>query len=355
MPYGNDTDASNLPLVHAVNVMKAFHGTEVLKGIDLSVNSGQVVCLLGPSGSGKTTLLRCINQLETIDGGRIWVDGDLMGYEERGGKLHRLSDKRIAHQRRDIGMVFQRWNLFPHMTALQNIMEGPCLVKGEKKEASRERALSLLERVGLKDKPDAYPAQLSGGQQQRVAIARALAMDPKLMLFDEPTSALDPELIGEVLAVMRELAQDGMTMIVVTHEMSFARGVADKVDLHGRRGRGRTGQAPLGHRQPPARAHPDLPAADAQRAPGAPCPPRAPGRGRRRAGERAGAGAGRRRSRARAARCNRSVSGCPERADIAPAGFQRPGAAASAPPARRALSGQNAGGQRWSASNGLRY
>jgi polar amino acid transport system ATP-binding protein len=229
MPYANDTDASNLPLVHAVNVMKAFHGTEVLKGIDMSVNSGQVVCLLGPSGSGKTTFLRCINQLETIDGGRIWVNGHLMGYEERGGKLHRLSDKKIAHQRRDIGMVFQRWNLFPHKTALQNIMEGPCLVKGEKKDEARERALSLLERVGLKDKPDAYPGQLSGGQQQRVAIARALAMDPKLMLFDEPTSALDPELIGEVLAVMRELAEDGMTMIVVTHEMSFARGVADKV------------------------------------------------------------------------------------------------------------------------------
>jgi polar amino acid transport system ATP-binding protein len=229
MPYMNDTDTTGMPLVNAVNVMKAFHGTEVLKGIDMTVGAGQVVCLLGPSGSGKTTFLRCINQLETIDGGRIWIDGQLMGYEERGGKLHKLSDKRIAAQRRDIGMVFQRWNLFPHMTALQNIMEGPCLVKGEKKEASRERALSLLERVGLKDKPDAYPAQLSGGQQQRVAIARALAMDPKLMLFDEPTSALDPELIGEVLAVMRELAQDGMTMIVVTHEMSFARGVADKV------------------------------------------------------------------------------------------------------------------------------
>jgi len=229
MPYLNDTDTTGMPLVNAVNVMKAFHGTEVLKGIDMTVASGQVVCLLGPSGSGKTTFLRCINQLETIDGGRIWIDGQLMGYEERGGKLHRLSDKRIAAQRRDIGMVFQRWNLFPHKTALQNIMEGPCLVKGEKKNQVRERAMELLSRVGLQDKPDAYPAQLSGGQQQRVAIARALAMDPKLMLFDEPTSALDPELIGEVLAVMRELAESGMTMIVVTHEMSFARGVADQV------------------------------------------------------------------------------------------------------------------------------
>jgi len=218
-----------MPLVNAVNVMKAFHGTDVLKGIDMTVASGQVVCLLGPSGSGKTTFLRCINQLETIDGGRIWIDGQLMGYEERGGKLHRLSEKRIAAQRRDIGMVFQRWNLFPHKTALQNIMEGPCLVKGEKKDQARQRAMELLSRVGLQDKPDAYPAQLSGGQQQRVAIARALAMDPKLMLFDEPTSALDPELIGEVLAVMRELAESGMTMIVVTHEMSFARGVADQV------------------------------------------------------------------------------------------------------------------------------
>ena len=229
MPYMNDTDTTGMPLVNAVNVMKAFHGTDVLKGIDMTVASGQVVCLLGPSGSGKTTFLRCINQLETIDGGRIWIDGQLMGYEERGGKLHRLSDKRIAAQRRDIGMVFQRWNLFPHKTALQNIMEGPCLVKREKKNQVRERAMELLARVGLQDKPDAYPAQLSGGQQQRVAIARALAMDPKLMLFDEPTSALDPELIGEVLAVMRELAESGMTMIVVTHEMSFARGVADQV------------------------------------------------------------------------------------------------------------------------------
>jgi polar amino acid transport system ATP-binding protein len=220
---------AGIPLVRAVNVTKAFHGTEVLKGIDMEVHKGQVVCLLGPSGSGKTTFLRCINQLESIDGGRIWVDGDLMGYTDRGGTLHHLTDKQVAAQRREIGMVFQRFHLFPHMTALENIMEAPIQVKGEKKSAVRERALDLLEQVGLKDKPSAYPAQLSGGQQQRVAIARALAMNPKLMLFDEPTSALDPELVGEVLKVMRNLAQDGMTMIVVTHEMSFAREVADRV------------------------------------------------------------------------------------------------------------------------------
>ena len=223
------TRDTGMPLVHAVNVMKAFHGTEVLRGIDLDVRKGQVVCLLGPSGSGKTTFLRCINQLETIDGGRIWVDGDLMGYEDRAGTLHRLTNKAIAAQRREIGMVFQRFNLFPHKTAIENIMEAPIQVKGEGKEQARERAIALLERVGLADKPSAYPAQLSGGQQQRVAIARALAMQPKLMLFDEPTSALDPELVGEVLAVMRELANEGMTMIVVTHEMSFAREVADHV------------------------------------------------------------------------------------------------------------------------------
>ncbi|SDO64834.1 polar amino acid transport system ATP-binding protein [Pedococcus dokdonensis] len=223
------SDRSDTPLVHAVNVTKAFHGNEVLKGIDMDVHTGEVVCLLGPSGSGKTTFLRCINQLETIDGGRIWVDGDLMGYEDRSGTLHRLNDKRIAAQRREIGMVFQRFNLFPHLTALENIMEAPVQVKGEKKKAVRGRAMELLAQVGLKDKPNAYPAQLSGGQQQRVAIARALAMQPKLMLFDEPTSALDPELVGEVLKVMRQLAQDGMTMIVVTHEMGFARDVADRV------------------------------------------------------------------------------------------------------------------------------
>jgi len=221
--------AADQPLVRALNVMKSFHGNEVLKGIDLDVRRGEVVVLLGPSGSGKTTLLRCINQLESIDGGRIWVDGDLAGYREDGGHLHHLTDKQVAAQRREIGMVFQRFNLFPHMTALENVMEAPVRVKGLDKKQARARALELLEQVGLDDKPDAYPAQLSGGQQQRVAIARALAMDPKLMLFDEPTSALDPELVGEVLRVMRELARRGMTMIVVTHEMGFAREVADHV------------------------------------------------------------------------------------------------------------------------------
>ncbi|MBK9476569.1 MAG: amino acid ABC transporter ATP-binding protein [Tetrasphaera sp.] len=216
-------------LVRAINVTKSFHGNQVLKGIDMEVRTGEVVVLLGPSGSGKTTFLRCINQLETIDGGRIWVDGDLMGYEDKGGVLHRLHDKKIASQRRGIGMCFQRFNLFPHKTALENVMEGPVQVKKTSKAEAEQRAIELLEQVGLGDKPAAYPAQLSGGQQQRVAIARALAMDPKLMLFDEPTSALDPELVGEVLKVMRDLAAKGMTMIVVTHEMGFAREVADRV------------------------------------------------------------------------------------------------------------------------------
>ena len=217
------------PLVHAVNVTKSFHHNEVLKGIDLDVDRGQVVCLLGPSGSGKTTFLRCINQLESIDGGRIWVDGDLMGYADRDGKLYRLKNKEIAAQRREIGMVFQRFNLFPHMTAIGNVAEAPIQVRGESKKTARARAQELLDRVGLGDRCTSYPSQLSGGQQQRVAIARALAMQPKLMLFDEPTSALDPELVGEVLAVMRELAEDGMTMIVVTHELKFAHEVADHV------------------------------------------------------------------------------------------------------------------------------
>ncbi|MGB3593093.1 MAG: amino acid ABC transporter ATP-binding protein [Ornithinimicrobium sp.] len=217
------------PLISAVNVMKAFGDNQVLKGIDLSVYPGQVVTLLGPSGSGKTTFLRCINQLETIDGGRIYVDGDLMGYEDKAGRLHQLPDKRVAAQRREIGMVFQKFNLFPHKTVLDNICEAPVIVQGRKRSQVQQEALTLLDRVGLADKPSAYPNQLSGGQQQRVAIARALAMSPKLMLFDEPTSALDPELVGDVLAVMRDLAESGMTMIVVTHEMSFAREVADEV------------------------------------------------------------------------------------------------------------------------------
>ena len=216
-------------LVDAVNVIKSFHHQKVLDGVDLKVRRGEVVVLLGPSGSGKTTLLRCVNQLETIDGGRIFVDGELMGYREKGGVLHRLKDSEIAAQRREIGMVFQRFNLFPHMTAVQNVMEGPVQVKGEPRAAARQRALALLDRVGLSDRTEHYPAQLSGGQQQRVAIARALAMQPKLMLFDEPTSALDPELVDEVLAVMKELAREGTTMIVVTHEMGFARDVADRV------------------------------------------------------------------------------------------------------------------------------
>jgi polar amino acid transport system ATP-binding protein len=221
-----ETTMPEQPLVHAVNVLKSFHGTEVLKGIDMDVRRREVVCLLGPSGSGKTTFLRCINQLETIDGGRIWVDGYR---EDDKGTLHRLHDKEIAAQRRGIGMVFQRFNLFPHMTALENIIEAPMQVKDVSRKEATARAKDLLAEVGLADKSAAYPGALSGGQQQRVAIARALAMDPKLMLFDEPTSALDPELVGDVLQVMRNLAHAGMTMIVVTHEMGFARDVADRV------------------------------------------------------------------------------------------------------------------------------
>ncbi|WP_370890694.1 amino acid ABC transporter ATP-binding protein [Janibacter sp. GXQ6167] len=221
--------SETMPLVRAINVYKSFGSVEVLKGIDLDVRSGEVVCLLGPSGSGKTTFLRCINQLEEIQGGRIWIDGDLAGYKEKNGKLHRLHDNVIASQRREIGMVFQRFNLFPHMTAIENVMEGPVKVQRRPKRDVEAEALGLLEQVGLADKCHAFPSQLSGGQQQRVAIARALAMKPKLMLFDEPTSALDPELVGEVLEVMRDLAKEGMTMIVVTHEMAFAREVADRV------------------------------------------------------------------------------------------------------------------------------
>jgi polar amino acid transport system ATP-binding protein len=208
-------------------VCKSFGRTEVLKGIDLEVGRREVLCIIGPSGSGKSTLLRCINHLEKINAGRLWVDGQLIGYQERGDRLYEMKEAEVAAQRRDIGMVFQRFNLFPHMTALENVMEAPHRVKGLTKAEAQRQGMALLDRVGLANRARSYPAQLSGGQQQRVAIARALAMSPKLMLFDEPTSALDPELVGEVLDVMRQLALDGMTMVVVTHEMGFAREVGD--------------------------------------------------------------------------------------------------------------------------------
>jgi len=215
------------PMVEAAGVHKSFGSTEVLCGVDMVVQPGEVACVIGPSGSGKSTFLRCVNHLERIDSGTMRVDGDLIGYREANGKLYELGESEIARQRRHIGMVFQRFHLFPHMTAAQNVMEGPRTVQRLAKGKCREQATALLERVGLGDKQDAYPNQLSGGQQQRVAIARALAMEPRLMLFDEPTSALDPELVGEVLDVMRGLARDGMTMLVVTHEMGFAREVGD--------------------------------------------------------------------------------------------------------------------------------
>jgi polar amino acid transport system ATP-binding protein len=221
--------SSGRPMVKAEGVHKSFGLAHILKGIDLEVNPREVFCLIGPSGSGKSTFLRCINHLEKISAGRLYVDGDLVGYRQKGDKLYELKEKEVAAQRRDIGMVFQRFNLFPHMTAVENVMEAPVQVKRESKSAARERAERLLDRVGLGDRKNHYPAQLSGGQQQRVAIARALAMEPKLMLFDEPTSALDPELVGEVLDVMRDLAESGMTMIVVTHEMGFARAVANRM------------------------------------------------------------------------------------------------------------------------------
>ncbi|MGI5188676.1 amino acid ABC transporter ATP-binding protein [Promicromonospora sp. CA-289599] len=225
-------DTTDMVSVRAVH--KVFgHGQDavhVLKGVDLDVARGEVTVILGPSGSGKSTLLRCINELEEITGGSVVVGGDLMGYrKDAKGTLHRLHPKAVAKQRSRIGMVFQRFHLFPHMTALENIMEAPVQVRGMSKKAAKQRALELIERVGLSDRMEHYPAQLSGGQQQRVAIARALAMDPELMLFDEPTSALDPELVGEVLSVMQDLAKSGMTMIVVTHEIGFAREVADHV------------------------------------------------------------------------------------------------------------------------------
>ncbi|MEO3749276.1 amino acid ABC transporter ATP-binding protein [Streptomyces sp. B6B3] len=216
-------------MVLAERVHKSFGHIEVLKGIDLQVRAGEVCCVVGPSGSGKSTFLRCINHLEKINAGRLYVDGRLVGYRQKGDRLYEMREREVAEQRRDIGMVFQRFNLFPHMTAAENVMEAPMQVKRLRKAAAAERAQRLLDRVGLADRAHHYPAQLSGGQQQRVAIARALAMEPKLMLFDEPTSALDPELVGEVLDVMRKLAEDGMTMIVVTHEMGFAREVGDSL------------------------------------------------------------------------------------------------------------------------------
>jgi polar amino acid transport system ATP-binding protein len=216
-------------MVQAEGVRKSFGRLEVLKGIDLEVGRGEVMCIIGPSGSGKSTFLRCINHLEKINAGRLTVDGQLVGYRERDGRLYELRESEVSAQRRDIGMVFQRFNLFPHLTAMENVMEAPHRVRKESKEMARGRARDLLARVGLATRADAYPSQLSGGQQQRVAIARALAMEPKLMLFDEPTSALDPELVGEVLDVMKKLAEEGMTMIVVTHEMGFARGVGSSL------------------------------------------------------------------------------------------------------------------------------
>jgi polar amino acid transport system ATP-binding protein len=216
-------------MVKAEQVCKSFGALDVLKGITLEVGKGEVLCIVGPSGSGKSTFLRCINHLEVVNAGRLYVDGDLIGYRERGGKLHEMSPREAARQRRDIGMVFQHFNLFPHRTVIENVVEAPIHVKKVKKDAAIARAKDLLDQVGLSAKADAYPAQLSGGQQQRVAIARALAMNPKLMLFDEPTSALDPELVGEVLAVMKKLAAEGMTMVVVTHEMGFAREVANEL------------------------------------------------------------------------------------------------------------------------------
>ncbi len=215
------------PMVRIRGLTKRYGGREVLRGIDLDVPTGSVMCIIGPSGSGKSTLLSCINHLERIDGGKVWVGGELVGYREHKGRLYELPERQVARMRQRVGMVFQHFNLFPHMTALRNIMEAPMRVRRVPAAEARQRAMGLLERVGLGSRHAQFPAQLSGGEQQRVAIARALAMDPQLMLFDEPTSALDPELVGEVLAVMKDLAGSGMTMVVVTHELAFAREVGD--------------------------------------------------------------------------------------------------------------------------------
>jgi polar amino acid transport system ATP-binding protein len=217
------------PMVRIRGLRKRYGGREVLSGIDLDVAAGSVMCIIGPSGSGKSTLLSCINHLERIDGGRLWVGGELVGYREQNGRLYELPERQVARMRQKVGMVFQQFNLFPHMTALRNVMEAPIRVRGVAAARARSRAMELLDRVGLASKHARFPAQLSGGEQQRVAIARALAMEPQLMLFDEPTSALDPELVGEVLAAMKDLARSGMTMIVVTHELAFAREVGDEL------------------------------------------------------------------------------------------------------------------------------
>jgi len=216
-------------LVKAIDVTKHFGDFKALDSVNFEVNRGEVSCIIGPSGSGKSTLLRCINLLETMDSGGIWVNGELIGYRQEGNKLHEISDAEIARQRRKIGMVFQRFNLFPHMTAIENIIEGPVQVLNVPEKEARAHAKELLKKVGLSDKENHYPSELSGGQQQRVAIARAMGMKPDLILFDEPTSALDPELVSEVLEVMKDLAASGMTMVVVTHELAFARQVADRV------------------------------------------------------------------------------------------------------------------------------
>ena len=246
-------------MIRAEAVHKRYGLLEVLKGITLEVAPREVMCLLGPSGSGKSTFLRCVNHLEKINSGRLYVDGSLVGYAERGARLHELPEREVCRRRTEIGMVFQRFNLFPHMTALENVVVAPVLVKKEAKAVVTTRARALLDRVGLSDKVDAYPNQLSGGQQQRVAIARALAMQPKLMLFDEPTSALDPELVGEVLDVMRALAEEGMTMVVVTHEIGFAREVGDTLVFMDEGVVVEVGVPPRGHSQSPARAHQGLP------------------------------------------------------------------------------------------------
>lgn len=221
--------SQTVQMLRACNVHKSYGENEILKGINLEVKKGEVMCLLGPSGSGKSTFLRCINHLEKINAGRIYINNELVGISERNGKLYEKSEKEICNMRVKIGMVFQNFNLFPHMTVLQNLIEGPVTVKKENPAEAKVRAYDLLKKVGMSDWADRYPQQLSGGQQQRVAIARSLAMNPDLMLFDEPTSALDPELVGEVLTVMRDLAESGMTMVVVTHEMEFAKNVANKV------------------------------------------------------------------------------------------------------------------------------